>query len=82
MHAVRSPNDDRVALFASAANDRSEQCCETAVDKRSGIAHLQCKCSVNNVATGEAVMNPATLRANTLCKLIHEGNHIVIGGAL
>ena len=82
MHTVRAPDHGRVAFFTSAADDGPEQRGETCVNERSGITHLQCECSVNDVAAGEAVVNPATLWANALRELIHEGDDVMISSSL
>ena len=82
VHAVRSPDHDRVTLLARAANDRGEQCCEACVNEGGGRAHLQCERGINDVTAGQTVVNPTPFSAHALRQLVYEGDNIVIGGAL
>ncbi len=72
----------RLGMLARPGHDRGDRGVEAIEDEVGGLAALQRQAGIDHVAAGEAPVDVAALRAHRLGHLGHEGNHVVIGGAL
>src|SRR2546430_14804687 len=78
MHAVRTPHADRGPVLERAPADRLESALDPLDEQRSGLADLEGQSRVDDVRGREAVVEPATVRAERLRDGVDEGCGVVV----
>jgi hypothetical protein len=78
MHAVRSSDHDRVAVFLRSPHDRSECELERCEDEQAGLARLQRERRVEDVGGRQAIMEPAAFLAQLGGDRVYERGDVVL----
>ena len=82
MHAVRPADADVVAVALRPLDDRVLRALEPCEQQLAGVADLQRERRVDDVGGGQAVVDPASRRADLLRHRVDEGGEVVLRLAL